>query len=94
MKFKIGTSAPTVSYFRFKLCKTKCVFDLKDRRYLKNINKKKFRDFKIKLRIVEGVSQDSSVVSKNGLIVDKTLVEQALKSLKRISKKYDNNRSE
>ena len=89
MKFKRGTSAPVVSYFRFKLCKTKCAFDLKDRTYLRNVNKKKSRDFKMKLRIVEGISQDSDIVSKNGLIVNKTLVEQALKSLKRISKKYN-----
>lgn len=47
----------------------------------------------MKLIIVEGVSQGNDIVSKNGLIVDKAFVEQSLKSLKRISKKY-NNRSE
>lgn len=88
MKFKRGTLGPAVTYFSFKLCKTKCVFDLKDRRYLKNVDKKKFRDFKMKLVIVEGVSQGSDVVSKNGLTVNRDLVDEALKSLKRISKKY------
>ncbi len=42
----------------------------------------------MKLTIVEGVSQGSNVVSKNGLVVNRTLVDEALKSLKGISKKY------